>query len=95
MPSLLEPSLFDEHHSLLKEVFENLLHALGLGREQLENPSSLRSLAARLEGAAPAAQSMSLGFSHTSPARLSEPGVSRGRRGKGSFSSPDLLKFPG
>lgn len=63
MLSLLEPSLFGENNSLFEEVFEDLLQALGLGRAQFENPSSLRSLTksqlsqepdrARLEGAAP------------------------------------------
>lgn len=62
MPSSLEPSLFDERNSLFEEVFEDLLQTLGLGREQFENPSSLRSLAGPdLKGLYPVAQRMSLG----------------------------------
>lgn len=99
MLSLLELSLFGENNSLFEEVFEDLLQALGLGRAQFENPSSLRSLTGPdLKGLLPAAQSISLGWgagvSSASPARLSESGISWGRRGKGSFSSPDLRKFP-
>lgn len=63
MLSLLEPSLFGENNSLFEEVFEDLLQALGLGRAQFENPSSLRSLTGPdLKGLLPAAQSISLGW---------------------------------